>query len=464
LDTWKHVLNATGGAMRSKKCAWVLLSFMMQHRETVFESSQKHPTTLNVLDADDICRPIERYEYSEAREYLGVRQTANDNDDEQYEVLMKNVNTWNEMITKSKLPPILNLNALLNRIHKKIEYPLPATTLTQERLQELSDVLYKDSLPKCGIIRKFPIRFRSLPPQYYGLGLPDMYLEMQINKIRELLQNVGKPTIMGEQLQYGLELAQLESGQDDFILNASYSDYSTTVTDSWIKHVWKFTSDMKLKFEGWKNIMKLQRTGDAFIMDSFIKAGLSKSELQTMNQCRKYLQVITISDITNGSGKKLAECYLIGYRDTSRRSKFNWQKIKKPTLNSWYSWKNNLQKILCTTDNGRYLTNPLKEWICESSQNWTWYKHSHLNILYHCTDNIIRAYTPSSQLRSSKRQGIYKYDIREILHANDLPTTILKATVSNSSRSYSTVSYEGSAKSSISVENNNTKLPFFKKP
>ena len=53
--------------------------------------------------------------------------------------------------------------------------------------------------------------------------------------------------------------------------------------------------------------------------------------------------------------KKLSECDLNGIRDKSRVSKYKWQNIKKPTLNDWYLWDNNIRKIFCTTDLGRYL-------------------------------------------------------------------------------------------------------------
>jgi len=101
LNIWKNVLNATGGAMRSKKCAWLLLSYMLNNKDTIFESSQKFPKTLDILDDDNVVRPIERYEYSDAREYLGVLQSANNDDSEQYLELQKKVRHWNEMMNNN---------------------------------------------------------------------------------------------------------------------------------------------------------------------------------------------------------------------------------------------------------------------------------------------------------------------------------------------------------------------------
>ena len=92
LEKWKQVLLATGGAMRSKKCAWILLDHIVkQHRP-------HHDLMLQ--DDDGITRPIARYEKDEPREYLGVTQTADTKNDKQLEVIYSHVQQWNDLITK----------------------------------------------------------------------------------------------------------------------------------------------------------------------------------------------------------------------------------------------------------------------------------------------------------------------------------------------------------------------------
>jgi len=222
LDRWKNVLLATGGAMRSKKCAWLLLDHVVNETN---ENNQ-----LFLQDDDGIVREIQRYRPNEPREYLGVPQTATNNDDHQLKVINNNVQKWNDIISKSRLPPFLNLQALMNRIHRKILYPLSATNLSEQQLQEVSDVLYRTSLPKCGIIRKFPIRFRTIPTYYFGLGLPDLYLEMQINKMKEFLQHCMTDSVLGQQIQLNLETMQMQAGVQKLILNYDYNKYSIFVT------------------------------------------------------------------------------------------------------------------------------------------------------------------------------------------------------------------------------------------
>jgi len=118
---------------------------------------------------------------------------------------------------------------------------------------------------------------------------------------------------------------------------------------------------------------------------------------------------------------------------------------KKTTINEWYELKVNIHKTLCTTDIGAYLKTPLGPWINDMSQQWTWFKHPHLNILYHLKDNLVRIYTPASSRRSSKRKGQHWYEIRDIMDPTQLPEHVQKVTITNTSRSYTLVSLEGAS-------------------
>ena len=444
LDTWKHVLNATGGAMRSKKCAWLLLAYAMQYKETIFETSTIHTSTLKIQDDDGITRPIKRYEYDDSREYLGVLQSANNDVKDQLKIMESAVLEWNSLIQKSKLSPTLNLNALFNRIHKQLEYPLPATVLTKKQLSRISDKLYKVSLPKCGIIRTFPKRFRTLPTYYYGLNLPNLYLSMQIGKLKEVVRHTGSSSILGQQLQISFEIAQLESGQESFILNANYKRYSQLVSCSWVKHVWRFVHDMSLHFKGWKQGFGKQRQHDTTIMDTLIDFGYTGDVLEVLNQSRQFLQVIYVSDIVTGNGKRLVETMLNGYKDPSRKSKFTWKSIKKPTLRSWCIWRDSLKKALCVSVTGVYLRQPLGKWINTEYQDWYWYKHSHSNTIYRFlspNDNV-QEFRPKPTMNRT-RSEMQMYEFHGIVRKHVVPPQLIRATISSKTKNNAIIRYEG---------------------
>jgi len=437
LERWKEVLLATGGAMRSKKCAWILLDHSKHNHDTNGE--------LTLQDDDGETRPILRYHKSDPREYLGVTQTADSNDDEQLKIITDNVLKWNEMISKSKLPATLNLQALMNRIHRKILYPLPATNIEKEALQEVSDILYRTSLPKCGIIRKFPIRFRTLPSHYYGLGMPDLYLEMQIGKIKEFIHHCKSDTVMGKQLQFNLEDMQLQAGVQKFIVNYNHKKYSPLVQPGWTSNMWKFTSDLGFQFQGWKNDLQHQRLEDKFIMEELMQYGFSIKELQVLNRCRKYLQVLTLADITNGTGDRISQNFLDGKRDPTRKSTFSWSEIPKPGYNAWIKWSEAIRSVFCQTDTGYLLKQPLGRWLHTEYSTWEWYfDHSNKN-LYHVQDRHYIRYTLTRERRTSTRIGCVWYKAREVIKGTVDTTKYQRATVTKETKGVKLVSFQGSA-------------------
>ena len=146
---------------------------------------------------------VPRYDIDQPRKYLGVVQTTSGEEAQQEKVLFQQIEEWNNQIGQSKLPPALNMNALMAKIHRSLLYPLPATTISEESLQKMSDTLYWESLPKCGIVRTFPIPYRHLPERYQGLGLPNLYLEQEISKLMEVITFGYTETVVWNQLYLG---------------------------------------------------------------------------------------------------------------------------------------------------------------------------------------------------------------------------------------------------------------------
>jgi len=155
----------------------------------------------------------------------------------------------------------------------------------------------------------------------FGLGLPDLYAEMQIGKLKELIKHGMPKSVLGNQMQYGLEMMQIMTGVPELILNYNYQKYSHLMEDSWLTYLWRYISDEKLRIKGWKTILQRQRENDEFIMKVLLNYGISKSELATLNKCWLYLQAVAISDIiANGDGTQIAPIYVKGNLDSSRRS------------------------------------------------------------------------------------------------------------------------------------------------
>ena len=68
----------------------------------------------------------------------------------------------------------------------------------------------------------------------------------------------------------------------------------------------------------------IQRVNDKFIMNEFIKAKFSKSQLKILNIMRMYLQAFTLSDISSADGKSITYNSWNMISSNGVRSKFDW--------------------------------------------------------------------------------------------------------------------------------------------
>jgi len=442
LMLWRALLNVTGGIMRSKKCAWTLMSFESD-RTKPLKSMQSVPGNLTLPDEDGVIRSIERYDSDHPREYLGVYQTTSGSETPQLEKMQKAVDKWNILMESSRLPPVLNLQVTLSKIHRTLSYPLPTLSIPEHDLQLLSDTLYWKTLPKCGIVRTFPIYARTLPYTYQGLNLPDLYLEQEISKVKELLNLGSVDSITSKQLYLGLETLQLHVGVRDIILNYDFNKFQSITPSSWLKSIWQFLSSQEYTIKGWPHQLQNPRDNDQCLMETIVNSNeLSHTELDRINQCRIYLQVWSLSDIVDGNGTRITDKAFAGYRDSSRTSTLTWNDRKRPHYVCWLEWRKYLTKTFTTND--RTLRRPLGPWIRPSHQKWEWFYSANEGYLYRKLQGHVRQYRPARHSRSSARSGTLWFEIYSILKDDEIELNrSIPATVSESASGYKYVKTDG---------------------
>ena len=429
INTWKELLHVTGGIMRSNKCAWTLINFDSKSHQPL--PMNRDPGDLYLQDEDGQTRTIDRYDKDLPREYLGIFQTTTGKDDEQVKEMMKAVDEWNSMINASKLPPALNLKALLSKIHRKLIYPLPAMTVTDKTLYKVSNKLYWASLPKCGIVRTFPKVYRHLPHKYQGLQLPDLYIEQESAKLRELISFSYQNSVVWDQIKLGLETLQHLLGLSDVIYNFPYDRFQGLCDHSWITSQWQFISNQSnITIQGWRKKRPLQRLHDSFLMEKFAACqAITTDELGKLNKCRTYLQVWTLSDITDGAGRKITSKAYNGRRDASRISLDKWTDMRRPVETSWRIWRKYLHNIYGDGRSERTILQPLGHWISNPTQQWQWFFDTMTDSLYKIMPGHYRCYKKHS---SNPRIGTTCFKLHSIVDPPSVNITMMeRATICN---------------------------------
>ena len=413
LNTWREALQVTGGAMRANKCGWTLISYDTKGNLKVRNQCEGR---IYIPEEDGTIKEIARYDPNIARQYLGVLQTADGDDSFQLDKMYADVAVWNNKIAKSKMLPIHNLQALMNRIYKTLTYPLPALTLDYETYHKLSNKLTTTSIPKCNISSKFPRDFRYLPRKYHGLSLPDLYLVQNLAQLRELITHNGHEGVLGKQINLALENIQVELGLNGLFLNYPHSTYGHLVPSSWMTSIWQFMSRYNLHIRGWAHNINPLRVNDLNIMETFSSKGYSTEDIQKLNQCRIYLQAHSLADICNSSGHNITQKALTGIRDPHRQSKLIWRQLRRPSQRTWLLWDQALHRTFCANDTNSTLQQPLGRWLRPPRQSWQWYYESSTDTLYRSVDNLIRVYTRTSNApaRALRSRAVW-YKARKVI-------------------------------------------------
>jgi hypothetical protein len=156
----------------------------------------------------------------------------------------------------------------------------------------------------------------------------------------------------GNILRISLDTLNLFLGLPKYPLTYYYQDIEKYCEPIWLTNTWEFLSsiDGSVLYTEDRSL-KLQCTNDSFLMESFrILPGIGSTELRRLNQCRLYLQVTLLSEITSANGLSILPNFLQGNKHANRRSLLTWPRQDRPTpVASWREWKSRLEQVYLKT-------------------------------------------------------------------------------------------------------------------
>jgi hypothetical protein len=105
-------------------------------------------------------------------------------------------------------------------------------------------------------------------------------------------------------------------------------------------------------------------------MDYFISQKFNAVQLGSLNRCRLYLQVITLSDIVDAAGLHIIPDILIGIPLSDCRSTLKWPNQQRPPQKDWTLWMAALHSL----QPKNRLLQPLGSWLVHHThQIWSWF-------------------------------------------------------------------------------------------
>ena len=159
-------------------------------------------------------------------------------------------------------------------------------------------------------------------------------------------------------------------------------------------------------------------------MEELFRHGYRGNELKKINECRMFLQVNNLSEITTVDGKKITEHAWNGLRDDNRVNEYQWpQAPKQLSKLHWRIWRKAIQASFVDPmkTNKHELLMRLHDWNLDITKKWTWFYASEDDMLYKREGLLWYSYTSTTDARRHDR--IYDRDPNFLL---EVPIEILK--------------------------------------
>ena len=217
---------------------------------------------------------------------------------------------WARAIARSSLTRSDTILGAKTSLYPSITYGLMVTILRQKQSKEIFKPIRKGVLGKTGFAKTMPEEIVHGPETYGGIGLKDIYSLQGIAHIKAFLDEAGTNSPTRRLMDILVEGHTLEVGRQGSIFQYPYNQIKQHLTNSWMKHTLEFTDLYGFKIQGQTPTLRTWREHDSMLMDALERTQgvhISSEEKQAFQRCRLYLQVNTISNITNGQGTNLLE-------------------------------------------------------------------------------------------------------------------------------------------------------------
>ena len=382
LNIWEGGLHATGGALSAEKSYWYAFEFAWTGKTWRYTTIDELPGTLTILLPDRLhSEPLLRLEPSEARETLGLWIAPDGNQTAQFTALVDKATHWASKIRSGRLNFAECWISLTTGILKTLEYPLMATSLSRPQCKAILKPILAAALPSIHIATTLPLVVRHGPLLAQGLAIPDLWVLQGIHKIWAYLRHGDQTTITGQLLRASYEQATLEVGINQ-LLQSNYKRFGHLITKTHLSALWMFLDHVNLHLRHPQLLLPLKCVGDRLIMEYFgAHPEVSRSSLLSINLCRQWLKVLTLSDMTSGDGKSILLSIWMGLPSTSTAmSPLNWpDKVERPATHHWTIWRRALS-LLCTGTT-RTLRLPLGAWTIPAPAH-EWFYDTNADRLY----------------------------------------------------------------------------------
>jgi len=313
---------------------------------------------------------IPREEVWVAKRTLGVRPAPDGNYRKETAFLLNKANHYASRLSSSNLSEMDTFIFHRSTYVPSMTYSLPVTTISVKDLNKIQRRAVSSILNKLGVNKNFPRRVAFGPKDLCGLALLDMSVDQGVRQAKHLLNHLFSADSVCSLMMIELRSLQLEAGCG-FHLLENPAERIPYITDSWMTSLRDFLGrhNMSIEVTNTRRVMTC-REHDSYLMDDFRQLLIfDDSELYDLNLCRIFLHVTTVSDITDGPGKRITDDAFRAEQLSDRLTTLQWPRQPYLTRSQRNLWKKALEAAY--TSSGQTLKQPLGKWTGTPTNTWT---------------------------------------------------------------------------------------------
>ena len=376
-DCWEGLLKASGGAISPTKSFWYLVDYVYTGGKWRYRSKDEMPGDLTVLDAAGVRQTLTRHEPDHAEKTLGVFMAMDGNNEGEIEYLTGKVKDFAAKIraSQNKLRNDVWV-AVKTTIMKTLEYPMAALTLTKAQWDKIMWHLLRVCLPCSGFAATFPHTVLYGPTEFGGLGLFHPWYNQELTHLETFWEEISMDSHTGQLLMSSVEILKLELGMFQPLTSVPFEDFHPLATDCWMKTLWHSCQLFDMELEEPTPDLGPRRLRDRALMEVFYTLGhYTGQDLAMLNECRSFLQAVSISDIASADGTRIHFDAYSGIAPSSNQGSFHWPRQPSQLSTAhWTLWQQALEK--CVIDSGsttKRLRQSLGPWLSDPTPLWNWF-------------------------------------------------------------------------------------------
>jgi hypothetical protein len=376
--TWERLLFTIGGKLELTKCKFSTFYWTTDEMGTVKIETTPQIGSIKIPSSETL-EECEINEIAADKEYklLGVQMTLTGNTLAQEAAMKEKCQHMGKVFTLAPLSSSDAHTGFKTVLLPKLKYGLSATSIPWYKLDDIQQPLIHTILPKMGINRHFPRAAVFAPEHFGGLGVQQLSAEQGLAHIQYIVGSIRAQTDEHPAIYILLESFIILSGLTGSPLeNMTSTEY---IDAPWIETTRIFLNSINATIQiPDLHIIKPYRKNDKGIMEQARLHTTDITTLQQINNCRLYLQVNTLADITTPDGTAIHPEAYYGLQDnqsnpqlwTKTKSTLKWPLQPRPPQTAWRKWQRWIQQL--TTKTTLLLRSPLRERYSRVRAYRTW--------------------------------------------------------------------------------------------